>query len=70
MRFTRKRAKITCYTRSIFFERLRDEISKEIQKGTDLTPYLSAEFNILKREYEIKLVLPSRPNLFDTGGSD
>lgn len=53
-----------------FFERLRDEISKEIQKGTDLTPYLSVEFNILKREYEIKLVLPSRPNLFDTGGSD
>lgn len=53
-----------------FFEGVRDEITKEIQKGTDLTPYLSVEFNLLKREYEIKLVLPARPNLFDAGVSD
>lgn len=53
-----------------FFKELRDEISKEIEKGTDLSSYLSVSFNVLKREYEIKLVLPARTDLFDASISD
>ena len=53
-----------------FFKALTKEIHEEIQKGTDLSPYLSVKFNVLKRTYEIKLELSPAANFFDSRSSN
>lgn len=45
-------------------------INQEIEKGTDLSPYLSIECSATKKEYLIQLKLPFASDIFDSIVSD
>ncbi|WP_418963306.1 hypothetical protein [Butyribacter intestini] len=49
---------------------LFNDINQEIEKGTDLSPYLSMKCSATKEEYVIKLKLPFACDIFDPVESD
>lgn len=49
---------------------LFNDINQEIEKGTDLSPYLSIECSATKKEYLIQLKLPFASDIFDSIVSD
>ena len=52
----------------LFATKLLDELKK--MKGTDISPYLSCEFDIIRKQYVVTLKLPVTANIFNTIGSD
>lgn len=53
-----------------FIKELFSDLSQEIEKGTDLSPYLTVSLRTKEEEYVIQLKLPIRSDIFDSGQSD
>ena len=47
----------------LFAEGLLTELKK--LKGTDISPYLSCKFDVVHRNYIIKLTIPTTANIFN-----
>lgn len=39
-------------------------------KGTDISPYLSCEFDVIRRQYVVSIKLPVSSDIFDSVKSD
>lgn len=52
----------------LFAEGLLKELKNT--KGVDISPYLSCEFDVIRKQYVVTLKLPVTANIFDTIGSD
>lgn len=53
-----------------FIKELFSDLSQEIKKGTDLSPYLTISFNKKEEEYVIQLKLPICSDIFDASRSN
>ena len=53
-----------------FIKELFRDLSQEIKKGTDLSPYLTISFNKKEEEYVIQLKLPICSDIFDASRSN
>lgn len=52
----------------LFTDSLLEELKK--MKGTDISPYLSCEYDVIHRQYVVTLRIPSSADVFNTGRSD
>lgn len=51
-----------------FAEEFLEELKK--LKGTDISPYLSCQLDVVHMNYIVKLTIPTTANIFNTCGSD